>query len=149
MVRAWFMADDDDSDQRLEHHRSPPEFVDMHKLLEITGVEHFKVRTETRAFALCKWRLILRREKCSNAFSSISRYSLKFHVQHAINTWRVNRREEEASLMWTNCWIIYIHTIVDYHAGFGRPLSAIFPSIRENQNDFTIHSNIHSFTRFQ
>lgn len=44
MVRAWFMDDDVDSDQRLEHHRNPPEFVDLEKLFLITGVEYFKVR---------------------------------------------------------------------------------------------------------
>lgn len=43
MVRAWFMDDDVESDQRLEHHRNPPEFVDLLKLFELTGVEYFKV----------------------------------------------------------------------------------------------------------
>lgn len=43
MVRAWFMDDDVASDQRLEHHRAPPEFVELTKLFELTGVEYFKV----------------------------------------------------------------------------------------------------------
>lgn len=43
MVRAWFMDDDVESDQRLEHHRSPPEFVDLQTLYAISGVEYFKV----------------------------------------------------------------------------------------------------------
>jgi 1,2-dihydroxy-3-keto-5-methylthiopentene dioxygenase len=42
MVRAWFM-DDVESDQRLEHHKNPQEFVDLEKLFELTGVEYFKV----------------------------------------------------------------------------------------------------------
>lgn len=42
MVRAWYM-DDDHNDQRNEHLRNPPEFVDLNKLLEITGVEYFYV----------------------------------------------------------------------------------------------------------
>lgn len=42
MVRAWYM-DDDLSDQRNEHFRNPPEFLDLKKLFEITGVEYFRV----------------------------------------------------------------------------------------------------------
>lgn len=42
MVRAWYM-DNDPSDQRNEHHRNPPEFVDLKKLFAITGVEYFQV----------------------------------------------------------------------------------------------------------
>ena len=38
------MDSDVTSDQRLEHHQSPPEFVDLQKLFQITGVEYFKVR---------------------------------------------------------------------------------------------------------
>jgi hypothetical protein len=44
MVRAWLMDDDVESDQRLEHHRNPPEFVDLQTLFRTTGVEYFKVR---------------------------------------------------------------------------------------------------------
>lgn len=51
MVRAWFMDDDVDSDQRLEHHRNPPEFVDLHEWLALTGVEYFKVSLGSRALA--------------------------------------------------------------------------------------------------
>lgn len=42
MVRAWYM-DDNQSDQRNEHHQNPPIFVDMEKLNKLTGVEYFKV----------------------------------------------------------------------------------------------------------
>lgn len=42
MVRAWYM-DNDHGDQRNEHHRNPPEFVDLKKLFEVTGVEYFQV----------------------------------------------------------------------------------------------------------
>lgn len=38
------MDEDVESDQRLEHHRNPPEFVDLETLFERTGVEYFKVR---------------------------------------------------------------------------------------------------------
>lgn len=44
MVRAWFMDDDVESDQRLEHHRNPPEYLDLQTLFQTTGVEYFKVR---------------------------------------------------------------------------------------------------------
>ncbi|KAG5680755.1 hypothetical protein PVAND_010242 [Polypedilum vanderplanki] len=47
MVRAWFMDNDVESDQRLEHHRSPPEFVDLDKLFELTGVRYFKFDPES------------------------------------------------------------------------------------------------------
>jgi ARD/ARD' family len=43
MVRVWFMDDDTTSDQRLEHQRDPPEFIDVKQLFELTGVEYFKV----------------------------------------------------------------------------------------------------------
>lgn len=42
MVRAWYM-DDEPTDQRLEHHRNPPEFLTLEELHKITGVEYFKV----------------------------------------------------------------------------------------------------------
>lgn len=44
MVRAWYM-DDDPSDQRNEHQKNPPEFVDLKTLYEFTGVEYFQVNT--------------------------------------------------------------------------------------------------------
>lgn len=43
MVRAWFMDEDVKSDQRLEHHKNPPEFLDLETLFKISGVEYFKV----------------------------------------------------------------------------------------------------------
>jgi 1,2-dihydroxy-3-keto-5-methylthiopentene dioxygenase len=49
MVRAWYM-DSSEEDQRLEHHRQPPQFVDLDALLKATGVEYFKVRT----ISLCR-----------------------------------------------------------------------------------------------
>ena len=42
MVRAWYM-DNSDADQRLEHHKEPPEFLSLLDLYRITGVEYFKV----------------------------------------------------------------------------------------------------------
>lgn len=42
MVRAWYM-DNDESDQRLEHHQNPPKFVDLSDLFKKTGVEYFEV----------------------------------------------------------------------------------------------------------
>lgn len=45
MVRAWYM-DNSDADQRLEHHRQPPEFVSLDNLFAITGVEHFKINLD-------------------------------------------------------------------------------------------------------
>ncbi|CAG9803974.1 unnamed protein product [Chironomus riparius] len=42
MVRAWYMDDDQQTDQRLEHHRNPPVFIDLEKLFEISGVQYFK-----------------------------------------------------------------------------------------------------------
>lgn len=46
MVSAWFM-DDSDSDQRLEHHKSPPEFLDLEQLRRRTGVLYWKVSLVT------------------------------------------------------------------------------------------------------
>ena len=43
MVKAWFMDNDDHSDQRLEHHLNPPEFVTLEELYKKTGVEYFSV----------------------------------------------------------------------------------------------------------
>ncbi|XP_011703236.1 PREDICTED: 1,2-dihydroxy-3-keto-5-methylthiopentene dioxygenase [Wasmannia auropunctata] len=42
MVRAWYM-DSSDADQRLEHHKQPPEFVSLDNLFATTGVEYFEV----------------------------------------------------------------------------------------------------------
>ncbi|KAK9301314.1 hypothetical protein QLX08_006370 [Tetragonisca angustula] len=42
MVRAWYM-DNSDADQRLEHHKQPPEYISLEDLFKKTGVEYFKV----------------------------------------------------------------------------------------------------------
>lgn len=42
MVQAWYM-DNELSDQRLEHHRNPPEYVSLDELYKKTGVEYFNV----------------------------------------------------------------------------------------------------------
>jgi hypothetical protein len=48
MVRAWYM-DNNNADQRLEHHRQPPKFISLEYLFTITGVEYFKVRNLAHA----------------------------------------------------------------------------------------------------
>jgi ARD/ARD' family len=73
MVRAWFMDDDVDSDQRLEHHRNPPDFVDLTKLFELTGVEHFKVSRKSSISApaepkVCGWEISLRKSRLQMTF---------------------------------------------------------------------------------
>lgn len=45
MVRAWYM-DNTDADQRLEHHREPPEYISLEDLFKGTGVEYFKIDHE-------------------------------------------------------------------------------------------------------
>ncbi|CAH1987215.1 unnamed protein product [Acanthoscelides obtectus] len=42
MVRAWYM-DDDRSDQRNEHQKNPPEYVNIEDLTRLTGCEYFKL----------------------------------------------------------------------------------------------------------
>lgn len=42
MVKAWYM-DKEETDQRLEHHRNPPEFISLDDLYMKTGVEYFTV----------------------------------------------------------------------------------------------------------
>ncbi|KAF3429222.1 hypothetical protein E2986_00015 [Frieseomelitta varia] len=42
MVRAWYM-NNSDADQRLEHHKQPPEYISLEDLFKKTGVEYFKV----------------------------------------------------------------------------------------------------------
>lgn len=44
MVRAWYM-DNSDVDQRLEHHKQPPECISTENLFKITGVEYFQVKS--------------------------------------------------------------------------------------------------------
>lgn len=43
MVSAWLMDDDTQTDQRQEHHKSPPEFIDLDRLAKRTGVLYWKV----------------------------------------------------------------------------------------------------------
>lgn len=43
MVQVWFMDDDVVGDQRLEHKRSPPTYMELKELYNKTGVEYFKV----------------------------------------------------------------------------------------------------------
>lgn len=42
MVQAWYM-DNDTSDQRLEHHKNPPEYISIEDLHKKTGVEYLQV----------------------------------------------------------------------------------------------------------
>lgn len=42
MVKAWYM-NDETNDQRLEHHRNPPQFINLEELYKKTGVEYFNV----------------------------------------------------------------------------------------------------------
>lgn len=42
MVRVWFM-DDEATDQRLEHHRTPEEYCSLEDLFKRTGVEYYHV----------------------------------------------------------------------------------------------------------
>ncbi|KAH8234719.1 hypothetical protein KR032_002297 [Drosophila birchii] len=41
MVKIWFM-DNEETDQRLEHHRNPPSYLELADLYKKTGVEYFK-----------------------------------------------------------------------------------------------------------
>ncbi len=45
MVSAWYM-DDSDEDQRLDHHKNPPQPVDMKDVVNLTGVLHWKVNKD-------------------------------------------------------------------------------------------------------
>ncbi|CAH0405166.1 unnamed protein product [Chilo suppressalis] len=47
MVKAWYMDDDTTSDQRLEHHKNPQEFILLEELLMKTGVEYFNLNVDT------------------------------------------------------------------------------------------------------
>lgn len=42
MVQAWYM-DEETNDQRLEHHKIPPEYLALEDLHKKTGVEYFEV----------------------------------------------------------------------------------------------------------
>ncbi|XP_031640599.1 1,2-dihydroxy-3-keto-5-methylthiopentene dioxygenase [Contarinia nasturtii] len=46
MVRAWYM-DNEVTDQRLEHHRSPPQYIQLDELFKKTGVEYFQLDADT------------------------------------------------------------------------------------------------------
>ncbi|XP_028156580.1 1,2-dihydroxy-3-keto-5-methylthiopentene dioxygenase-like [Ostrinia furnacalis] len=48
MNKAWYM-DDETSDQRLQHHRNPPEFISLDELYKKTGVEIFVLNVDTYA----------------------------------------------------------------------------------------------------
>lgn len=42
MVNVWYM-DEETTDQRLEHHLNPPQFLEVDELFNKTGVEYIKV----------------------------------------------------------------------------------------------------------
>lgn len=44
MVQAWYM-DNEETDQRLTHHRNPPKYIPLDELFHKTGVEYFQVAT--------------------------------------------------------------------------------------------------------
>jgi 1,2-dihydroxy-3-keto-5-methylthiopentene dioxygenase len=46
MVSAWFMNDEDSEDQRSEHHKEPPQFVDLKTLSKLTGVLHWSINAD-------------------------------------------------------------------------------------------------------
>lgn len=48
MVRAWYMNNSEE-DQRTEHHRTPPEFIDVKDLYKLTGVEYFTFNPKSYA----------------------------------------------------------------------------------------------------
>jgi len=51
MVQVWYM-DTEETDQRLEHHRNPPAYLELEDLYKKTGVEYFKA-SETTTLNLC------------------------------------------------------------------------------------------------
>uniref|UniRef100_A0A0C9PSL3 Acireductone dioxygenase n=3 Tax=Endopterygota TaxID=33392 RepID=A0A0C9PSL3_9HYME len=46
MVKVWYM-DNKENDQRLEHHKSPPEYLSLEDLHQKTGVEHFTINADS------------------------------------------------------------------------------------------------------
>jgi len=46
MVQVWYM-DTEETDQRLEHHRNPPAYLELEDLYKKTGVEYFKASETT------------------------------------------------------------------------------------------------------
>ncbi|KAL5292801.1 ADI1 family protein [Megaselia abdita] len=47
MVKIWYMNDDETTDQRLEHHLNPPQFLEISELFKTTGVEYIKLNAKT------------------------------------------------------------------------------------------------------
>ncbi|CAD7082297.1 unnamed protein product [Hermetia illucens] len=47
MVQAWYMDNDETTDQRLEHHLNPPQHLTMEEVYKKTGVEYFKLNPRT------------------------------------------------------------------------------------------------------
>ncbi|GBP48882.1 1,2-dihydroxy-3-keto-5-methylthiopentene dioxygenase [Eumeta japonica] len=45
-IIAWYM-DSEETDQRLEHHLNPPQYIDLDELYRKTGVEYFKLNIDT------------------------------------------------------------------------------------------------------
>ncbi|XP_046911079.2 acireductone dioxygenase 1 [Dermatophagoides farinae] len=46
MVRAWYMNDNDNEDQRCERHLSPPLYVNLDELKEKTGVLYWQINAD-------------------------------------------------------------------------------------------------------
>lgn len=109
--------------------------------------------TETRAFALCKWRLI-RREMCSNAFLEHILEYISILVKipcAACNQYMSSEETRGRSFTHVNKLLNHLYT---YDCRLScwlvkTLISNFYEHPRDNQNDFTIHSNIHLFTRFQ
>ncbi|KAH8367556.1 hypothetical protein KR200_006824 [Drosophila serrata] len=51
MVKVWLM-DNEETDQRLEHHRNPPSYVELADLYKKTGVEYFKASGIVRNYVV-------------------------------------------------------------------------------------------------
>lgn len=70
MVKAWYM-DDETSDQRLEHHRTPPEYLSLEELYKKTGVEYFNVSSVQRFYMTLP--TLLSPPGCSRGLISLGR----------------------------------------------------------------------------
>ncbi|XP_031842796.1 acireductone dioxygenase 1 isoform X1 [Nomia melanderi] len=57
MVRVWYM-DNSDDDQRLQHHKVPPQFLSLEDLFVKTGVEYFKLLNIFHAWQLYLYTII-------------------------------------------------------------------------------------------
>lgn len=42
-MRAWYMDEDPDTDQREKHQKNPGQYFSLEELFRTTGVEYFKV----------------------------------------------------------------------------------------------------------